>query len=221
VHILRELGCNLVYPEGQTCCGQPAFNSGYGEETVPPAERFMKIFSDAEYIVAPSGSCVSMVKNGYGDLAISPKFKDIWQEQRKRIYEFSQFLTDVLKVREWGGYFPARVTYHDSCHGLRELGISGGPRELLKSIGGLEYIEMFRPDTCCGFGGTFSVKFGEISTAMAENKARWIQESGAEYVVACDSSCLMHLEGYFKRQGIPVKTIHLAEVLWRARREYM
>jgi L-lactate dehydrogenase complex protein LldE len=219
VNILKELGCNVVYPAEQTCCGQPAFNSGYWEETVPLAERFIEMFSGAEYVVAPSGSCASMVKNAYGDLPISESRRNTWGDWRNRVYEFSQFLGDVLKIETWEGYFPARVTYHDSCHGLRELGISQRPRELLKSIRGLEYVEMFRPDTCCGFGGTFSVKFGEIATAMVENKVSWIQESGAEYVVACDSSCLMHIEGYLKRQKIPVKTMHLAEVLWRAIRQ--
>lgn len=216
VQILEKFGCKLIYPAEQTCCGQPAFNSGYWDETLPLAERFLKIFAGAEYVVAPSGSCVSMVKNAYEMLALSEESKHTWQDWRTRVYEFSQFLTDVLKVERWDGVFPAKVTYHDSCHGLRELGISRKPRQLLKSIAGLEYIEMERPDTCCGFGGTFSVKFGEISTAMLENKARWIQESGAEYVVAGDSACLMNIDGYLKRHKIPVQTMHLAELLWQA-----
>lgn len=216
VNILKEFGCKLIYPPEQTCCGQPAFNSGYWKEALPLAGRFLEIFSGAEYIVAPSASCVSMVKIFYGQLPLSEDAKLMWGELRRRIFEFSQFLSEVLKVERWEGYFPAKVTYHDSCHGLRELGIAEKPRQLLKSISGLEYIEMHRPDTCCGFGGTFSVKFGEISTAMVENKARWVQESGAQYLVSCDSSCLMNIEGYFKRQKIPIKTLHLAELLWKA-----
>lgn len=218
VNILRESGCELIYPQEQTCCGQPAFNSGYWREAAPLAERFLNIFAGAEYIVAPSGSCAAMVKHAYGELPLSHRARELWERERSRVYEFSQFLTGVLGLERWDGYFPAKVTYHDSCHGLRELGISEKPRQLLKSIRGLEFIEMEHPDTCCGFGGTFAVKFAGISTAMVENKARWIQESGAEYLVAGDSSCLMHIEGYLRRQKIPVKTKHLAEILWEARK---
>ncbi len=216
VNILRRLGCRLIYPEAQTCCGQPAFNSGYRQESTELGERFLKIFREAEYIVAPSGSCVSMVKHLYGELPFAELQRTAWEVLRRRVYEFSQFLTEVLKVEQWEGRFPARVTYHDACHGLRELGIREQPRRLLASIAGLELVEMENSDTCCGFGGTFSVKFPGISTAMVENKARWIQESGAEYVVATDSSCLMQIEGYLRRHSVPVKTLHLAELLWRA-----
>ena len=216
VNILRQLGCNLIYPEEQTCCGQPAFNSGYWKESAALAERFLNIFSEADYIVVPSGSCASLVKNLYGELSISQKTQKQWRELRTNVYEFSEFLTSVLKVETWQGHFSGKVTYHDACHGLRELGISAEPRKLLKSIEGLEYIEMHRPDTCCGFGGTFAVKFAGISTEMVKDKTRWIQESGAEYVVSCDSSCLMHIDGYLKQQQIPIKTLHLAELLWQA-----
>ncbi len=216
VNILERLGCELIYPPTQTCCGQPAFNSGYWEETAVLAEKFLNIFSEAEYVVAPSGSCVSLVKNLYGELPMSEEMKSLWQNWNSRVHEFSQFLSEILKIETWQGYFPGKVTYHDSCHGLRELRISEKPRQLLKSIEGLDYIEMDHPDTCCGFGGTFAVKFADISTAMVEKKAQWIEESGVEYVVATDSSCLMQIDGYLKRQKIPVKTMHLAELLWKA-----
>lgn len=220
VNLLRQYGCRLIYPSEQTCCGQPVFNNGYWNESAKLAERFLNIFADAEYVVAPSGSCASLVKKLYGHLPLPEASKRLWEQLSPRVYELSQFLSEVLQVREWGGYFPGKVTYHDACHGLRELGISEAPRRFLKSIGGLEFVEMHRPDTCCGFGGTFAVKFSGISTAMAENKASWIQESGAQYLVASDSSCLMHIDGYLRRQNIPVKTLHLAEILWQARQNH-
>ncbi len=216
VNILEQLGCRVIYPPGQTCCGQPAFNSGYWQETALLAERFLGIFAEAEYLVAPSGSCIAMVKNLYGDLPLSDRIRARWQETRSRMFELSQFLQEVLQVERWEGRFPARVTYHDACHGLRELRISQYPRQLLKSIAELTFVEMERPDTCCGFGGTFSVKFADISTAMVENKAAWIQKSDAEIVTAIDASCLMHIGGYLRKQHIPVRTMHLAEVLWKA-----
>ena len=216
VNILREFGCHITYPEEQTCCGQPAFNSGYWDQAAELAERLIDIFQEAEYVVAPSGSCISLVKKLYKDLPLSKDTRAIWDKWHSRVFELSEFLDQVLEVKEWPGRFPAKVTMHDACHGLRELGIGEAPRKWLASIQDLELVEMLRPDTCCGFGGTFAVKFAGISTAMVENKAGWIKDSGAEYVVAADSSCLMHIDGYLKRQNIPVKTIHLADLLWQA-----
>jgi len=217
VNILESLGCEVIYPEEQTCCGQPAFNSGYFEETVPLADHFLNTFRSAEFIVAPSGSCISMTRNLYGMLNLPDNLKELWQSLRPKMFELSQFLVHVLGLENWEGFFPHRVTYHDSCHLLRELGVRDEPRRLLRGIAGIEFREMFRSDTCCGFGGTFSVKMEPISIAMMENKAQWIQESGAEYVVAGDASCLMHMEGYLKKHRIPVRTMHLAELLWQAR----
>lgn len=216
VHLLEMLGCQLVCPEEQTCCGQPAFNSGYWKETTELAERFLAIFDKADYVVAPSGSCVSLVKKMYGELSLSESARQSWLEIHPKVYEFSQFLEEVLHIEHWEGRFPAKVTYHDACHGLRELRISRYPRQLLKTIADLDFIEMDYPDTCCGFGGTFAIKFAEISTAMVKHKARWIQESGADIVTAIDSSCLMHIDGYLKRNKIPVQTMHLTEILWKA-----
>ncbi|MGH1365492.1 MAG: (Fe-S)-binding protein [Calditrichia bacterium] len=217
VNILRDLDCQPIFLEEQTCCGQPAGNSGYAAECAVMAERFLKIFEDAETIVAPSGSCVSQVKKHYEHLKLSDSGFERHAKIQSRIFELSQFLVDELGIETWNGQYDATVTYHDACHGLRELGIFEQPRKLLRSIDGLSLEEMKRSDTCCGFGGTFSVKFAEISTAMAENKTEWIRESGASVLVSGDSSCLMHLSGYSKRQGGSTKMLHLAEVLWQAR----
>jgi len=217
VNILRDLDCHLVYPEAQTCCGQPAFNSGYYDEAAELALRFIDIFKSADYIVAPSGSCVTMAKNLYGELPLPEKSRGEWIQLSKKIYELSDFLISVLNIETWEGYFPAKITYHDSCHALRELQIAKQPRQLLRSIEGLEFIEMSQSDTCCGFGGTFAVKFPGISTAMVRDKNNWIQESGAEIVVSTDSSCLMNIDGYAKKQKLPVKSMHIAQVLWQSR----
>ena len=213
VKLLRKFGADVVYPKDQTCCGQPAFNSGYHEEARELAERFIKIFSNAEYIVAPSGSCVSMVKIFYEHLGLSPQFRQQLAGIKSKIFEVSEFLTTVLKVEETGASFPHAVTYHDSCHLLRELGISEAPRKLIRNVKGLDFKEMPESARCCGFGGTFSVKFPEILVTMGNDKINTIKLSGAEYVVADDSSCLMHIDGLLKRQNIPIKTMHIAELL--------
>lgn len=217
VNILREVGCEPIYLSEQTCCGQPAYNSGYTAECATVAERFLKIFSEAESIVAPSGSCVSQVKKHYHDLNLSEEGKQRYNRLKGRVFELSQFLVDELGITTWDGRFNETITYHDACHGLRELGIQKQPRQLLTSIDGLELKEMLRPDTCCGFGGTFAVKFAGISTAMVDNKVQWIQDSGASCVLAGDSSCLMHIGGYIRREKMSLKTLHFAEVLWQAR----
>lgn len=215
--ILEELNCNLIYPHEQTCCGQPAFNTGYSDDAAKLAARFIEIFKDAKYIVAPSGSCTAMVKNFYGDLDLPESTKKEWQILRGKTYELSDFLTSVFHIEKWEGYFPAKVTYHDSCHTLRELHIKEQPRRLLQSIDGLELIEMENAETCCGFGGTFSVKYPEISTAMVANKSNWIQNSGAEIVVSTDSSCLMNIDGYLHKRKIPLRSMHLSEILWQSK----
>jgi len=223
VKILQELNCRVIYPEQQTCCGQPAFNTGYQKEAAQLASRFIEIFKDAEYVVAPSGSCAAMIKNFYGELNLPGSSGKDWQNLRNKIYELSDFLTSVLHVEKWDGHFPARVTYHDSCHTLRELHVKDQPRLLLQSIAGVELIEMENAETCCGFGGTFSVKFPLISTAMVQNKVNWIQQSGAEIVVSTDSSCLMNIDGYLQKQKIPLpdrrhtRSMHLAEILWQSK----
>lgn len=202
--ILERLGYEIDFPEAQTCCGQPAFNSGYWDEARPVAQHFLKTFEKAEYIIVPSGSCASMVGHHYEELL---------GHHDKRVYEFTQFLTDVAGVEDLGAKFPHVVTYHDSCHALRELHLKGPTRRLLSRVKGLELREMEAAEECCGFGGTFSVKFDEVSGGMAKTKIESIHKTGAEYVVSVDSSCLMQLEGSLRRMGSNVRTIHLAEVL--------
>jgi len=212
--VLERLGYEIDFREEQTCCGQPAFNSGFREEARTVARHFLTVFEDAEYIVLPSGSCTAMCGHHMAEL-----FRDdaalLQRVQRiePRIWEFSRFLLEVAKVEDVGASFPAKVTYHDSCHALRELGIRQGPRRLLSRVRGLELVEMDVAEECCGFGGTFSVKFAEISGAMARTKVDSIRRTGASAVVSIDSSCLMQIEGAMRREGLDIQALHLAEVL--------
>lgn len=218
VRVLRQLGAEVTFNPAQTCCGQPAFNTGYRQEAREVAARVLDLFDDAEYVVAPSGSCASMVRVFYPELfADDPERLEKAEKLRQRFFEFSEFLVNVLKVEDVGASFHGRVTYHDSCHLLRELGISEEPRRLIRSVRGIEFVEMQDYRLCCGFGGTFSVKFPEVSVAMGEDKLRAAAGAGAEYLVANDSGCLMHLAGLIHRQGLSIQTMHLAELL--AKRE--
>ncbi len=211
--ILKRAGAEVDYPEEQTCCGQPAFNSGYHAEAVELALRFLQVFQGSDYIVAPSGSCVSMVKIFYPEILKDQGALEGFHRIVSKTYEFSDFLVNVMKVTDLGVHFPHRVTYHDACHLLRELKIKNEPRELIRNVGGIELVEMGRAEDCCGFGGTFSVKYPDISTSMAADKVESIAQSGAEYVVANDSSCLMQIAGYLSRNGIAAKPLHLADLL--------
>jgi L-lactate dehydrogenase complex protein LldE len=214
VDVLERIGYSIDFPEQQTCCGQPAFNSGYREEAAQVARHFLRTFGDAEYIVIPSGSCTSMISHHYEELfANDPKYLALTHAVAPRVWEFSKFLLEVARVEDVGARMDAVVTFHDSCHGLRELKIKDGPRRLLSHVRGLELREMDAPDECCGFGGTFSVKFGELSGAMARTKVEAILRTGAEAVVGIDSSCLMQIQGAMSRAGVPVRAMHLAEVL--------
>lgn len=213
VKVLKHFGVDVDYVDDQTCCGQPAFNSGYRKELLPVAERFIELFRDKEYVVAPSGSCVSFVKCFYNELGINEDLKPALKELCGKIYEFTEFLIDVLKVESFGGEFKHKVTYHDSCHLLRELGIREQPRKLIRSIKGIDFVEMENSDTCCGFGGTFSYKFENVSVAMVEEKCNNIIASGAEYCIGADSSCLMNIEGYLRKNKMNAKTMHIAELL--------
>lgn len=198
--VLERAGCEVEFRADQTCCGQPAFNTGYVEEAREVAEHFSRVFEGAEYIVAPSGSCAAMIAHHY-------------HPPEKRIWEFSRFLIDVLKMEDCGARLDRTVTFHDSCHGLRELGIKDGPRRLLSRVEGLKLVEMDAAEECCGFGGTFSVKFPEVSGAMARSKIDSILRTGADSVVALDASCLMQIAGALGRAGSKITTLHLAEVL--------
>jgi len=216
VHLLEKLGVEVEYDENQTCCGQPAFNTGYVEETRKVARQFLKVFREKEYIVSPSGSCAAMIKCHYPDLFEegTPEFKDS-EEVSKRVYELSDFLVSVLKVTDVGARFPNKVTFHDSCHQYRQLGVYDQPRQLIRNVKDIEFIEMEDSTRCCGFGGTFSVKFADVSAAMVKEKVNRILESGAEYVVATDVSCLMNITGCLTRNSYPVQSMHLAELLMK------
>jgi L-lactate dehydrogenase complex protein LldE len=223
VKVLRRLGCEVDYPEDQTCCGQPAFNSGFWDEARPCAERFLRVFKDAETIVCPSGSCTTMVRVFYPELLSqlghnsSGDKKGALHDEAlalgRRTFELSEFLVKVMNVTDVGAVFPHTVTYHASCHGLRELKLRDEPLKLLHGVKGLKLIDMLRYDECCGFGGTFATKFESISAAMGEQKADSVAVTGAEYVTAIDPSCLMHLQGVMGRRKDRAKTIHLASIL--------
>lgn len=214
VKILRQLGVEVTFNPAQTCCGQPAFNTGYRREAREVACRVLDLFDNDDYVVAPSGSCTSMVRVFYPELfSDDPERLKKAQRLQERFYEFSEFLVKVLKVEDLGASFHGRVTYHDSCHLLRELGISDEPRRLIRAVRGIEFVEMQDYRLCCGFGGTFSVKFPEVSVAMGEDKVRAASDAGAEYLVANDSGCLMHVGGVIHRRGLPMQTLHLAELL--------
>ena len=207
--VLEQIGYQVDFPENQTCCGQPAFNTGYWDEARRLAKRYCEIFAGAEAIVSPSGSCTAMVRNYY------PMLLGETPHAAANTFEFTEFLVKKLGVTDVGATFAANVTYHDACHTLRELKLKNEPRQLLARVRDLKLVEMDEVETCCGFGGTFAVKFPMISTAMDKVKVESIRKTGAQYVVSTDSSCLMQIDGYLKRHQVPVQTLHLAEVLAR------
>jgi len=213
VKVLEKAGCTVSYNTSQTCCGQPAFNAGFWDDAKPVCSKFLKDFSGSEYIVAPSASCVGFVRNYYGKLFTNSSLHHEVQDIGKRIFELSDFLVNVLQAENIGASLKGKATYHDSCAGLRECGIKKEPRLLLSYVKGLELIEMNDVETCCGFGGTFAVKFESISIAMGEQKVDNALATGAEYIISTDSSCLMHLQGYINHKGYSLKTMHLADVL--------
>ena len=213
VQILERLGHTVVCPEEISCCGQPPFNSGYWDEARPVAAKVLEQLANAEVIVIGSGSCGAMIKKFYPELFANTPQAELAQKIAARTWEFSDFLVTKLGVTDLGAKFPHKITFHDGCHGLSELGIKQPPRTLLANVRDLQLVEMAEAETCCGFGGTFAAKFPMISTAMGEVKCTSAIETGAEYIVSNDSSCLMHLQGLLTRQGKPMKTIHLAEVL--------
>ena len=213
VKVLERVGCNVIYNPNQTCCGQPAFNAGYWQESKDVCNKFISDFSDADYIVAPSASCVGFVRNYY------PKVFDKASNSKeasaigKKAFEFSDFLVNVLKIEDVNAFFEGKATYHDSCAALRECHLKQEPRTLLRNVKGLQLVEMDDVETCCGFGGSFAVKFEAISVAMADQKITHAQETQAEYIISTDMSCLMHLEGRLKNSGSNLKVLHLADVL--------
>jgi L-lactate dehydrogenase complex protein LldE len=214
VKILEHAGCEVQYNSQQTCCGQPAFNSGFQSEARKIGKKFLKDFSEGEhYIIAPSGSCTGYVRNYYPQLFENSSEINNCKQIGKRLYEFTEFLNDILHLSDLGATFAAKATYHDGCGSLRECGIKDAPRRLLAEVNGLELFEMKECETCCGFGGTFAVKYETISTGMAATKVQSALETGAEYIISADLSCLMHIDSYIRQQGHPLKTIHIADVL--------
>ncbi len=213
VRIFEELGHTVAFREELVCCGQPAFNSGYWDEARPVAQRALEVLADAEVVVIASGSCGAMVKTFYPELFAGTAQEAAARDLAARTFEFSQFLVDRLGVSDLGARYPARATFHDGCHGLRELGIKSQPRQLLAHVRGLELVEMAEAESCCGFGGTFAAKYPAISTAMGEVKCASAVETGAEVIISNDSSCLMQIQGLLTRQHQPVRTMHLAEIL--------
>ncbi len=216
VRILRGLGVEVVYPEGQTCCGQPAFNSGFFDEARAVGRHFMDVFEGEswDYVVSPSGSCTAMVSRYYPFIYENlPDERDRAEALAPRVREFSDFLVNVLGVKDLGARHEGRAVFHTGCHQRRELGILEEPLELLRNVEGLELSGWKNEELCCGFGGTFAVKMPDVSVAMADEKIKALDESGADTLVSCDSSCLMHLKGRLDRTGHETRVLHLAQLL--------
>lgn len=213
VKVLEKVGCDVNYNPEQTCCGQPAFNAGYWEDAKQVGEKFIKEFHQDRYIVCPSASCVGMIKNYYPEMFYNSALHNEYKQLAKNIHEFSSFLVNILKVTNVGAKLEGLGTYHDSCAALRECNIKQEPRTLLKNVQGLEIVEMKDTETCCGFGGTFAAKFEPISVGMGSDKVKNALDTGAQYIISTDQSCLLHLDGYIKKQKIDIKTMHLADVL--------
>jgi L-lactate dehydrogenase complex protein LldE len=212
--VFERLGHSIDYPEAQTCCGQPPFNSGYWDHARTVASHQLRVFRDAEVVVSASGSCGAMLRVFYPELFRGTAEESAANALSQKTFEFSEFLVGKLGVHDVGARFEGRATFHDGCHGLRELGTKEAPRMLLRAVRGLEFIEMNDTETCCGFGGMFAVKFPQISTAMAEVKCSAIRGAEVDYVVSNDSSCLMQIQGFLDRQNDrPIKSLHIAEVL--------
>ncbi|WP_328316106.1 (Fe-S)-binding protein [Streptomyces sp. NBC_00388] len=220
VRLLERLGVEVGFPAGQTCCGQPQFNTGYRRETEPLVRRYDRVFASYDYVVTPSGSCAAMVRDNYPRIGRKAAAEHRGQELADaaarsvpKTYELTEFLVDVLGVVDVGAYFPHPVTYHPSCHGLRMLGLGDRPRRLLEAVRGLELRELEGAEECCGFGGTFAVKNADVSAAMGEDKVRNALSTGADVLCGADNSCLMHIGGILRRQDAPLRALHLAEIL--------
>ncbi|NOT51212.1 MAG: (Fe-S)-binding protein [Chitinophagaceae bacterium] len=213
IKVLEKAGCTVSYNTAQTCCGQPAFNAGFWDEAKSVCSKFLTDFSSSDCIVTPSASCAGFVRNYYGKLFENSSVHNEVKDISKRIFEFSEFMVQILKIDDVGAALKGKATYHDSCAGLRECKIKTEPRKLLSKVKGLQLTEMNDVETCCGFGGTFAVKFEAISVAMGEQKVENALATGADYLISTDHSCLMHLQGYIKHKGYNLKTMHIADVL--------
>ncbi|MGH9967091.1 MAG: (Fe-S)-binding protein [Pyrinomonadaceae bacterium] len=215
VEVLRRTGCEVVFDERQTCCGQPAFNTGYRSEARRLAQRFIEIFEEAgsDAIVSPSGSCTAMVHHFHELFPDNERWRRRAEAVAERTHEFSSFLVNTLGVEDVGAAFRGRVTWHDACHGLRDLNVHSEPRRLIRHVRGTEFVELPNADSCCGFGGTFSVKYPEISVAILDSKIEAIEKAGVRAVISGDASCLMQIGGRLTRQKSAVRAMHLAELL--------
>ena len=216
VTLLRRLGVDVDFPEAQTCCGQPMVNTGYLDEAVPVVRTFTQAFAGYDAVVTPSGSCAGCARHQHAIVARrsgDPDLAEAVARTSPKVYELSELLLDVLGVEDVGASFPHRVTYHPTCHSLRMLGVGDRPLRLLRAVRGIDLLELPRAEECCGFGGTFAVKNADTSVAMGSDKARHVRETGAEVLVAGDSSCLLHVGGLLSRERAGVRVMHLAEVL--------
>lgn len=213
VEVLERLGCEVDFPRGQTCCGQPAYNSGYWKDAAKAARQMIKAFADSKYVVTPSGSCAAMFREYETLFENDPGLQEQAKELGKKTYEFSQFLVDVLGVEDVGAKFPAKVAYHTSCHMTRLLGVSEAPVKLLNHVEGLELKPLANSYDCCGFGGTFAVKMAPISEQMVDEKIRHVEETEADVLIGADSGCLMNIRGRIERLGKPIEVKHIAQVL--------
>lgn len=218
VRLLRRLGVDVDFPPDQTCCGQPAFNSGHHDAARQAAWQMVQAFEHSEYVVAPSGSCVSMVRHYYPRLFQGRPEEEAAVAFAQKCFELSQFIVDVLGVQNLGGRYDAVATYHPSCHMTRGLGVRSAPLALLSHIDGLELVPLPMAEECCGFGGTFAVKMADLSVAMADDKVANVVKSGAHVLIGGDAACLMHVRGRMLRQGVDVKVMHLATLLEEATR---
>jgi L-lactate dehydrogenase complex protein LldE len=213
VKVLEKAGCTVAYNTQQTCCGQPAFNAGFWGESKDVCTKFVQDFDGADYIVSPSASCAGFIRNNYGKLFENNAFQSPAKKVSSQIFELSEFLVKILGITELGASFNGKATFHDSCAGLRECNIKAEPRALLSQVTGLELVEMNDTETCCGFGGSFAVKYDTISVAMADQKIDNAIATEAEFIISTDMSCLMHLDGRINHNGQQMKVIHLADVL--------
>ena len=213
VKVLEKAGCTVAYNTQQTCCGQPAFNAGLWGESKDVCTKFVHDFDGADYIVSPSASCAGFIRNNYGKLFENNAFQSPAKKVSSQIFELSEFLVKILNVTDLGASFNGKATFHDSCAGLRECNIKAEPRALLQQVEGLELVEMNDTETCCGFGGSFAVKYDTISVAMADQKIDNAIATEAEFIISTDMSCLMHLDGRINHNGQQIKVIHLADIL--------
>lgn len=210
---LSKAHMQFLYNPKQTCCGQVAFNGGFWDEAKHLGEKFIRDFKEYDYVVGPSASCIGMVKNYYPQMFYNSALHNENNSLSRKIFEFTDFLVNILQVEDIGAQFEARITFHDACAALREYKLEDQPYRLLARVKGLEVMKMKYNDRCCGFGGTFAVKHEAISTAMAEQKLEHALATGAEYVVSTENSCLMHLQGFIDKHELPIKTLHIADLL--------